>query len=307
MSEHVLVIGEALVDVVVRADGGQETHPGGSPANVALGLARLGREADLLTRLGLDPNGVLVADHLQDNGVRLVPGSAGPASTSVATATIGPDGAATYDFDVTWDLGTGIRMRQAPLAVHTGSIAAVLAPGAAAVHRLVKALRHNTTVTYDPNARPALMGDPGEARAAIEEFVALADVVKASDEDLAWLAPAEDIEDVARAWASMGPAFVVVTRGGEGATAFVHDGREVSVAAPRVTVADTVGAGDSFMSGIIDGLWEAQLLGGSRRTDLHAISDATLTGVLTECVRIGAITVSRPGANPPTREELDAS
>lgn len=306
MSGHVLVVGEALVDVVVRADGTREEHPGGSPANVALGLARLGREADLLTSLGLDPHGVLVADHLQDNGVRLVPGSAGPGATSVATALIGPDGAATYDFDVTWDLAKGVRMRQQPLAVHTGSIAAVLEPGATAVHRLVRALRYNSTITYDPNARPQLMGSPAEARVAIERLVALADVVKASDEDLRWLAPDQDEADTARRWATMGPAVVVVTRGGEGATAYVHDGREVSVAAPRVEVADTVGAGDSFMSGIIDGLWTAGLLGGSRREELRAVSDATLASVLGRCVRIGAITVSRPGANPPTAAELDA-
>lgn len=307
MSEHVLVIGEALVDVVVRADGSSERHPGGSPANVALGLARLGREADLLTSLGRDADGVLVADHLQDNGVRLVPGSADAAATSVATATIGADGAATYDFALGWDVAADARMRQAPLAVHTGSIAAVLEPGAAAVQRLVRALRFNATVTYDPNARPALMGEPAQARAAIERFVALSDVVKASDEDLAWLAPGEDVDAVARGWAQAGPAFVVVTRGGAGATAFVHDGREVSVAAPRVEVADTVGAGDSFMSGIIDGLWGADLLGGARREALRAISDATLAAVIERCVRIGAITVSRPGANPPTRAELGES
>lgn len=305
MTEHVLMIGEALVDVVVRGDGTRDLHPGGSPANVALGLARLGREVDLLTHLGLDAHGVLVADHLQDNGVHLVPGSAGPGPTSVATATLDESGAATYDFALDWDISPGVRMRQQPLAVHTGSIAAVIEPGATAVHRLVKVLRYHSTITYDPNARPALMGEPVAARGAVERFVALADVVKASDEDLAWLAPGEAVDDVARAWARSGPAIVVVTRGGEGATAFVHDGREVSVTAPRVTVADTVGAGDSFMSGIIDGLWDASLLGGSRREALRAISDTQLTAVLDRCARIGAITVSRPGTNPPTREELN--
>ncbi len=307
MSEHVLVIGEALVDVVVRADGTTERHPGGSPANVALGLARLDRDVDLLTSLGLDPDGLLVADHLQDNGVHLVPGSAGPGATSVATATIGDDGAATYDFKLGWQLAKGVRMRQAPLAVHTGSIAAVLEPGATDVRRIVDVLRRMSTITYDPNARPALMGEPAQARAVIERFVAMSDVVKASDEDIAWLAPDETVEDVARSWTALGPAFVVVTRGGSGASAFVHDGREVSISAPPVTVADTVGAGDSFMAGIIDGLWEHGLLGGSRRDALRSLSDGVLADVLERCIRIGAITVSRPGANPPTRQELDAS
>ncbi len=294
MSDHVLVIGEALVDVVVGPDG-TEAHPGGSPANVALGLARLGRDVDLLTRLGLDPN-----------GVRLVPGSAGGGPTSVATATLDAGGAATYEFDITWALADGVRLRNAPVAVHTGSIAAVMQPGAAEVLTMVRALRFNSTITYDPNVRPSLMGSPDEARPAIERMVGLADVVKASDEDLAWLHPGEDVDDVARAWAGMGPALVVVTRGGEGATAFTHDGREIAVAAPAVTVADTVGAGDSFMSGLIDGLWGAGLLGRANRESLRAIPDETVAGILRPCARIAAITVSRPGANPPTRAELDA-
>ncbi|WP_062525434.1 carbohydrate kinase family protein [Demequina rhizosphaerae] len=305
MSDHVLVIGEALVDVVVGPDG-TEAHPGGSPANVALGLARLGRDVDLLTRLGLDPNGVLVADHLQDDGVRLVPGSAGAGPTSVATATLDAGGAATYEFDIVWELADGVRLRNSPLAVHTGSIAAVMAPGAAQVLTLVRALRFNSTVTYDPNVRPSLMGSPDEARPAIERMVGLADVVKASDEDLAWLHPGREVDEVAREWAGMGPALVVVTRGGEGATAFTHNGREIHAEAPAVAVADTVGAGDSFMSGLIDGLWGAGLLGRANREALRAVSDEAVAAILRPCARIAAITVSRPGANPPTRAELDA-
>ncbi|MDN4475630.1 carbohydrate kinase [Demequina sp. SYSU T00192] len=305
MNDHVLVVGEALVDVVMGPDG-TAAHPGGSPANVALGLARLGRDVDLLTRLGLDPNGVLVADHLQDDGVRLVPGSAGPGPTSVATATLDAGGAATYEFDIAWELADGVRLRNAPLAVHTGSIAAVMAPGAEQVLRLVHALRFNSTVTYDPNVRPSLMGSPDDARPAIERMVGLADVVKASDEDLGWLYPDRTVDEAARAWAGMGPALVVVTRGGDGATAFTHDGREIHEPAPAVTVADTVGAGDSFMAGLIDGLWGAGLLGRPHRDALRGMSDEAVTGLLRPCARIAAITVSRPGANPPTRAELDA-
>ncbi|WP_062516681.1 carbohydrate kinase family protein [Demequina gelatinilytica] len=302
MTDHVLVIGEALVDVVVRPEG-TETHPGGSPANVALGLAKLGRAADLLTHLGLDPHGVLVADHLQDAGVRLTPGSAGPGATSVATASIGADGSATYDFAIDWHLSPGVRLRNAPLAVHTGSIAAVLEPGASDVLKVVRALRHGATFTYDPNARPTLMGEPSAARAATERFVRIADVVKASDEDLAWLTGG-DVDDAARAWARMGPAVVVVTRGADGASAYLHDGREIHAPGVPVSVADTVGAGDSFMSGLIDGLWTAGLLGGAQRAALREVDDATVTAILERCVRIGALTCSRPGANPPTADEL---
>ncbi|WP_084078965.1 carbohydrate kinase [Demequina sp. NBRC 110057] len=310
MSEqrHALAIGEALVDAVRRADGSLTEHPGGSPANVALGLARLGRDAELLTWLGADSHGDAVRAHLEEAGVSLARGSDAAPATSVATATLDASGAATYDFDLTWDVAASAAPRPGAVVAHTGSIAAVLEPGADAVLALIRDARSHATVTYDPNARPSLMGDPATALARIDAVIAASDVVKVSDEDLAWLAQATDgdAEALARRWAEAGPAFVVVTRGGEGATALTPDGREVAIAAPAVTVVDTVGAGDSFMSGLIDGLWSAGLLGAERRDALYAIDDATLSGILTRCARIGAITVSRAGANPPTAAELDA-
>lgn len=304
MTEYALVIGEALVDVVVRRDGSSDSHPGGSPANVAIGLGRLGRDVELLAYLAEDPHGALVRDHLAESRVALSEGSLGAPATSVATARLDESGAATYEFDLTWAIAEGAAPRPEPVVVHTGSIAAVLAPGAADVRRIVESVRDTATVTYDPNARPTLMGNPADARVAIEQMVALADVVKVSDEDLEWLSGSPDVDAVARGWLSLGPAFVVVTRGGSGATAFLPGGREVSIEAPRVTVADTVGAGDSFMGGLIDGLWGAGLLGATNRDALRAISDETLTAILERCARIAAITVSRPGANPPGSAEL---
>ncbi|MFN3866463.1 MAG: carbohydrate kinase family protein [Demequina sp.] len=317
MSDSALVIGEALVDVVRRPDGTVESHPGGSPANVAIGLGRLGRDVSLLTSLGTDPHGDMVRAHLEASSVTLVAGSADAPRTSVATATLDDTGAATYDFDLGWDIDAAAAAGADPVVAHTGSIAAVLSPGGSAVVNILQSVRTRATITYDPNARPALMGDPGTALAAIERVVELADVVKASDEDLAWLltgrpsqppstaaVQADSIDALARDWATRGPAMVVVTQGGDGATAYLSDGRRVSVAAPRVDVADTVGAGDSFMSGLIDGLWSAGLLGAARRAALRTVDDATLTAVLNRCARIGAITVSRAGANPPTTAEL---
>ncbi|GMA34934.1 PfkB family carbohydrate kinase [Demequina litorisediminis] len=243
--------------------------------------------------------------HLSGSGVRLAAGSDAAPATSVATATLDATGAATYEFDLTWDIAESATPRPTPVVVHTGSIAAVLDPGADAVLALVHSARDHATVTYDPNARPTLMGDPATALARIDNVVAASDVVKVSDEDLAWLAQATDGdgEDLAKRWTTAGPALVVVTRGGEGATAMLHDGREVGIVAPKVSVVDTVGAGDSFMAGLIDGLWSARLLGASQRDALRAIDDATLSGILTRCARIGAITVSRAGANPPTAAE----
>lgn len=301
--QHVLVVGEALVDVVHRADGSVDELPGGSLANVALTLGRLGRDARLATWLGQDERGAAVKEWLEDSGVTLTPGSTRALSTSVATARLDEHGAATYEFELEWAVPPGTTTSPGTLALHTGSIAAVLEPGASAVRDLVKAARATTTITYDPNARPALMGDPALATPRIEEFVSLADVVKVSDEDIAWLAPGMDPVAVARDWLALGPAIVIVTFGGEGAVAVTAAG-EQRVAAPRVDVVDTVGAGDSFMGALVDGLWDAGLLGAGRRESLRAIDAATLARLLERCVAVAAITVSRAGANPPRHAEL---
>lgn len=305
MSEFALVVGEALVDEVRAADGTVTAHPGGSPANVAIGLGRLGRDVELLTWLGADAYGTLVADHVEASGVRLAPGSTGASNTSVATAVLDATGAATYQFDLEWQLPAG-EASPGAVVVHTGSIAAVLEPGGSRVAQVLDAARDTATITYDPNARPSLMGSPAEALAKVESVLALSDVVKVSDEDIEWLT-GHSPEAVAPQWLDRGPKLVVVTRGGEGATAWTGDGRRVDVTAPRVAVADTVGAGDSFMGGLIDGLWSAGLLGAAQRDHLGAIPTEVLEHILARCARIAAITVSRAGANPPSSAELGES
>ena len=302
---RVLVVGEALVDVVHRADGSVTEHPGGSPANVALGLARLGRGVDLLTWLGRDERGRRVREHLAASGAAVVPGSDGARHTSTAVARLAPDGGATYDFDVTWQVPERwASPPRPPLAVHTGSIAAVLAPGADDVAHILEAHRTSATVTYDPNLRPSLMPPAERTAPVVERIVALADVVKVSDEDLAWLGP--DPLDRAARWAGAGPALVVVTRGREGATALTSTGGRIDVPPFPVRVADTVGAGDAFMAALIDGLWTAGLLGPERRPALREADDATLRRVLERCALVAGITVSRPGADPPTSAEVAA-
>lgn len=302
-TEHVLVVGEALIDVVHRADGRVDEHPGGSLANVALTLGRLGRDARLATWIADDAHGDEIRAWLADSAVTLTPGSREAGRTSVAAAHLDAHGAATYEFDLEWCVPAGTGPDIGTLAVHTGSIAAVLEPGASDVHALVAAARETATITYDPNARPALMGDPADARPRIEALVALADVVKVSDEDLAWLVPDADPVTVAHQWLALGPALVVVTYGGEGALAVTAAG-EQRVLAPRVEVVDTVGAGDSFMGALLDGLWDVGLLGAARREALREIDPAVLGDVLRRCVAVAAVTVSRAGANPPRRAEL---
>lgn len=303
--ERALVIGEALIDVVERADGTRDQHPGGSPANVALGLGRLGRAVDLLTWLGEDAEGELVRHHLRSSHVDVLTGDRSAIRTPIATAHLDDEGVATYEFDLDWDLPSRWDGDdRAPLVVHTGSIATVLEPGAQRVAQELTRRQPRSTVTYDPNLRPALMGSPDRAEPYVAAMVRLADVVKVSDEDLAWLHPGVAPAEIAEDWARSGPALVVVTHGGEGAFAVTSAGARLHVAAPRVQVVDTVGAGDSFMGGLIDGLWSAGLLGGDRRTALHDVDAATVEAVLERCTRIAAITVSREGANPPRSDEL---
>ncbi len=183
----VVVVGEALVDIVVSSRGTVE-HPGGSPANVAYGLGRLGVDTALLTSIGDDHHAAAIETHLRSAGVRLVPGSKGSGSTATATAVSARDGSAQYNFNIRWDLP-----QVAPAflhqVLHTGSIATFLAPGAASVRELIKQAYQDCVVTYDPNIRPALLGSHAEARTIFEELVPFTEVVKLSDEDARWLYP----------------------------------------------------------------------------------------------------------------------
>ncbi|MCT1908482.1 carbohydrate kinase family protein [Brachybacterium paraconglomeratum] len=302
MTARILIAGEALTDIVVDADGARREHPGGSPLNVAVALSRLGHDAHLLTAIGDDARGDAIRAHLDESGVQLTPASVRPGRTSTAEAVLDAHGAATYTFDLTWDPDTA-ELPETPDAVHTSSIAAVLEPGATTLSALLRSARGSSTISYDPNARPTLMGAPEDVRARIEKNIALSDVVKASDEDVAWLYGTEDVEDVAAAWRDLGPSLTVLTRGGDGAVAFSASGR-VQVAPVQVEVVDTVGAGDTFSAGILDALAAKGLLGADRREMLAAIPSDDLATVLRRAAALSAITVSRAGANPPWSHEL---
>ncbi|MGW6965762.1 carbohydrate kinase family protein [Streptomyces zaomyceticus] len=295
-----LVIGECVADIV-RAPAGSvaadRVHPGGSPANVAYGLGRLGRDVTLLTQLADDPAGRLIQARLRGAGVRVELGGM-PVRTPSAVVGLDASGKASYTFDIAWTLTGGVPADLVPDHVHIGSIAAVTAPGATAVLAVTERFRDRATVSYDPNIRPALMGEHGEAVARVERCVALADLVKASDEDLAWLHPDEDPRTIAARWLALGPAVVLVTLGAGGSLAFTrHD--TVSAGAPRVAVFDTVGAGDSFMSAVLD------TLAGRDRAALGALAADDLAGLLATAGAAAAVTVSRAGAQPPDRAELD--
>lgn len=270
--------------------------------NVAVALSRLGHATQLLTRIGDDARGDAIRAHLEASGVSLTPGSSVEAPTSTALARLDASGAATYEFDLLWDPRPA-ELPERVDAVHTSSIAAVLQPGAATVVDVLRRYRGSATISYDPNARPTLMGAPEAVRAQVEESIALCDVVKASDEDVAWLYDTEDVEGVVDSWRDLGPALTVLTRGGEGAVGFGGSGR-VQVSPVVVDAVDTVGAGDTFSAGILDALAAKDLLGAQRRPELATMPSDVLADVLRRAAALAAITVSRAGANPPWSHEL---
>ena len=298
----ILVVGEALVDVVERSDGSRTEHAGGSPMNVAVGLGRLGLDVTLATAIGDDAYGALIESHLATAAVTLGAGSRGFGLTSSAVAHLAADGSATYDFELTWDPGL-IPVPDGVNAVHTGSIAATLTPGADDVEMLLRELAPSAIVSVDPNIRPALLPDHDDVSRRIDRLVRLADIVKVSDEDLAWLSPDEPAETVAERWLEAGPAIIVVTRGGDGSMAFARSGR-IDVPTAPTTVVDTVGAGDSYMSGLIAGLEREDLLAVERRDDLGTIAPETLARVTSAASASAAWTVSHPGAEPPSPEAI---
>ncbi len=302
----VLVVGESLIDAVERGSEPPELHVGGSPANVAFGLGALDHDVSLATWFGRDDWGRRIADRCAEKGAKVVAGSDGAARTSVARAVLDADGAATYEFDITWQVPAIADLPHYG-HVHTGSIGAVLEPGGSQALVTIQQARATATISYDPNARPTLMGSPDEVRPRMEALVALADVVKASDEDIAWLYPDRFVPDVLRHWGALGASLTVVTRGSKGALYAVHHVGEVATCEARaVRLVDTVGAGDSFMAGLLSGLLDAGLLGSVQaRERLAAARLEDVRPAVERAVTTGGITVSRAGAYSPHRAELD--
>lgn len=301
----IVVIGEALIDLVETGDDDPRlARPGGSPYNVALGLARLDQPVAFAGRLSSDPLGAVLRAHALRSGVDLSLAAHAREPSTVALVELDGDGGAHYRFGVdgTADFGwTDAELAHIPdatRAVHFGSLASWLAPGDAAIARRVQALRAaGAMITYDPNVRPQLQPDRGAARKQIERAIALAHLVKTSSDDLDWLHPDAAVEDIAGTWLNLGAAGVVVTRGAAGATAFTAAGAVTRPPVP-VEVIDTVGAGDAFMSGLLDAL--------ERSGHLHpdAIATAPFAEVLDAAARVAAATCARAGANPPRRAEL---
>lgn len=304
----ITVVGETLVDVIAAdGPGPPAAHPGGSAANVAVALSRLGQPVTLVTQFGADDDGDLLRAHLARNGVRVVQAGPVAAASSRAVARLDAAGGASYTFELRWDV-RDLRLASGSSCLHMGSLGVVLAPGGERVRRLAEEVsgRPGVAVSYDPNIRPSVTPDRAQARAIAERMAGLAHIVKLSDEDLAFLYPGLTPGQLAARWLGPGAAatrLLVVTRGAGGALLAARSWCREAAPVP-VPVTDTVGAGDSFMAALLAGLAEAGLLAPEALARGAAAGPDVLHRIAGQAMAAAALTCTRPGADPPAAGEL---
>lgn len=303
----IAVVGEALIDLVVSADGHVDARPGGGPYNAARTLARLGVASTFIGRLSGDGFGRLLRDRLAGEGVVLgVPVPSGRPST-LAVADVDRAGVASYGFYLAGTAAADLdypalraALPDGVTAVHAGTLGLVMEPAGAAVERLILTdVPPGALVLLDPNCRPGAVGDRTAYLKRVGVIARRADVVKASVEDLGYLFPGLPAAEAAAAVRAGGPALVLVTDGPRPARAFLPGGT-VSVAGPGVTVTDTIGAGDAFGGGFL-AWWTANGLGRAELTQPELVREG-----LRAATAVAALTCARAGADPPGRAELQA-
>ena len=305
----ILCCGESLIDMLPRqATTGENAfapHAGGAVFNTAIALGRLGAPVAMFTGLASDFFGDLLAETLASSKVSTQYVHRADAPCTVAFVKL-VDGHATYAF---YDENTAGRMLSTDAlpdladdvnALFFGGISLVVEPCGATYEALMTREAANRVTMIDPNIRPGFIKDEAAYRARIDRMMGMADIVKLSDEDLAWLMGGEDIDANAAQVLAMGPKLVCITRGKDGASGYTANGR-VDVAANAVTVVDTVGAGDTFNAGVLASLEQAGVLS---KEGVANLSDEVIANALSLGARSAAITVSRAGANPPWTHEL---
>ena len=310
------VLGEALIDLRVvvgtepRTDDRPATHsytaqPGGSPFNVAIGLGRLGHRTEFVGRIAQDALGGILHRHAEHSHVALEYSGTWAGPTPAAVFDLDPDGSARYEFHLgdahqtIFAADHAARVDPSSVdAVHFGSIASWLPGSAEAVLETAARLRENGVfVSYDPNIRAMLMPDRTPALKSVERAITTSDVAKASVEDLEWLYPGRSTADVAYDWIGHGALAVVITHGAEGADCYTASGVTHGDSVP-VTVVDTVGAGDAFMAGLLDGLAQKDALSRAGLAELFTRA-ADAQQLLDDACAYAAATCTRHGADPP--------
>ncbi|MBM7769062.1 carbohydrate kinase family protein [Glutamicibacter nicotianae] len=293
---HIEVMGESLVDVV-----GGTAHPGGSPLNVAVGLARLGHEVHFSTEFGRDTYGNQIDEHLQNAGVKVIAGSVTERSTSVAQVEMDELSNAHYTFDIHQQI-PAMQADDATELLHTGSIAAWIEPSSQCIVDAFMNASVHSLRSYDPNLRPDLVQEKDSAVERIEQLMSLSNIVKLSDVDGQWLYPELEAWEVLEHIASLGPGLVVMTQGADGCLALTS-GRRIDIEASPTTLVDTIGAGDAFMSGLLYGVLANPELALALRSGTTADSK-DVEVALRHALTSAALTVAQAGANPPWIEDF---
>ena len=290
------VCGEVLIDVL-------PTGPvvGGGPANTAKALARLGHDVDFIDGISTDAFGVSARKELERDGVGLSLALSSDKPTCTATVTLDShgsatyqfliDGTATFDFADTW-LPDPERLK--PSVLHIGTLVTIVEPASSILYQWAVKTSEFAPIVFDPNVRSSVVGDRDTYRAAVEKWVGISSVVKLSDDDLAWLYPAESMDEVAQRWITGGASLVVVTRGAKGIIGYTEHGFE-EVDGAKVSVVDTVGAGDTVGAIVVEGIIKHSVSG---------LQGQVLNAVLHRAAIAAGITVSRAGAQPPRLHEL---
>jgi len=306
----IVCCGEALIDMLPRRTAAGEAafapYAGGAVFNSAIALGRLGAPVEFFCGMSSDLFGALLAGELAASkvGMRYAPVSARP--TTLAFVHLNDRGQASYVF---YDENTAGRMlSEADLptldddvsALLFGAISLIPEPSGSAYEALMRREHGRRAIMLDPNIRPGFIPDRDRHRARMLRMIGMADIVKLSDEDLAWFGETGSPAEAAAHWLTLGPKLVVMTKGGDGAVGYTAR-HTVSVPSPKVTVVDTVGAGDTFNAGVLASLHEQGRLTKSAITDL---SESALAEALSLGARAAAVTVSRAGANPPWRREI---
>ena len=290
-----------LIDLIPGSDGVRVPHVGGGPANTAKALARLGHDVQFIDGISTDEYGVAARKELLDDEVKLDLALTSDKPTCLAIISLDAnggasyefkiDGTATFDFDLKWLPDPS---RYKPQVLHIGTLVTVIQPGADVLYDWAMQVAEFAPIVFDPNIRPSVMGDHDLYEAAVEKWAALSSVIKVSDDDMAWLYPGQKYEEVAQRWLNDGAALVVVTRGSNGIIGFTQEGA-VEVDGAKITVADTVGAGDTVGAIIVEAMIEKGIL---------ALTGDVLKATLHRAAVAAGITCSRKGAQPPYKHEL---
>ena len=299
----VWVCGEALIDLIPVRPGSDQRQviPGGGPANTAHALARLDIPTEFIGGLSDDQYGQRMRAEFIAGRVGLTFTPEHQLPTCLAIVSIDVDGGATYEFKIDGTATFAFTAENLPDpkviqpdAIYIGTLATIIEPGASILKDWIIQAKDYAPIIYDPNIRSSVISDRSRYQEVVKEWVALSNVVKASEDDLAWLYPETDPLEIARSWVSIGVQLVVITKGENGIVG-VTENQEVSIPGVKVEVIDSVGAGDTVGAVLVEALVEFGLEKLTRDLLSHTLHRAALAA---------AITCSRAGANPPTKAEL---